>query len=341
MNINQNKIKLTSYISINGWMISNLPKVGVSTMNEVMIFAIIYSYSKDPDTMFTGALPYLIKQSLTSRTTCIKILTKLTELQLIFKKVDGQRNYYYVNQSKLHELQNEMPEVETSLNLNQSKLKPVQNPTQTGTESDTNQSNFRTGLVQNPTQTGTETTPNNIIYPINNKTDKIDIKKTPKINKKLTIDDCKTILSEYDGFSTEEKDSLSKWIDHKYLIRNEKYVNAGWRAILQECLNQSQSGRDICYVIHKSMTSGSDGIGWQGIRFDLIDFRKKVVTQPLIEQTVQQEVVSDELIAERKKILLAKIREGKEPKEISDDDWSISSCLQEAVENLIKDKLDE
>ena len=171
----------------------------------------------------------------------------------------------------------------------------------------------------------------------NNKENKTDNKK----NKNLKIDDCKTILSEYNGFSTEEKNSITKWIDHKYLIRNEKYVNAGWKAILKECLNQSQSGRDICHVIHKSMTSGSDGIGWQGIRFDLVDFRKKVVTQPEVEQIVQQEVVSDEVIAERKKILLAKIREGQKPKAISDDDWSISGCLQEAVENLIKDKLDE
>jgi predicted phage replisome organizer len=102
-----------------------------------------------------------------------------------------------------------------------------------------------------------------------------NIDKKSKGNKKLTIDDCKTILSEYDGFSKEEQKSLYEWIDHRYLIRNEKYVNAGWKAILKECLNQSQSGRDICHVIHKSMTSGSDGIGWQGIRFDLIEYKKK------------------------------------------------------------------
>ena len=238
MNINQNNIKLTSYISINGWMISNLPKVGISTMNEVMIFAIIYSYSKEPNTMFTGALPYLIKQSLTSRTTCIKILTKLTELQLIFKKVDGQRNYYYVNQSRLHELQNEMPEVETSPNIHQSKIKLVQNPTQTGTESDTNQSNFRTRLVQNPTQTGTESAPYNIYNRKYNKEDNIFIDRDHVF---------------FSGLDDKTIDALIQWINYqqKYGKTPQQIMNPVFRKMLD---TQVEAGNDIAFSINYTMS---------------------------------------------------------------------------------------
>ena len=263
MDHKNSKIKLTSYISINGWMISNLPKVGVSTMNEVMIFAIIYSYSKEPDTMFTGALPYLINQSLTSRTTCIKILNKLTELQLIFKKEDGQRNYYYVNQLKLTELQNDMPEFEASIKLNQSKTELVQNPNQTGTESELDQSNFRTELVQNPNQTGTETAPNNIIYNTNNKINNIAIKKKQtKINLReyLKLFEQNNWLDRFKN--NRDKRAMRKWLT--YLQEKGSTLKvitpSSWEIKLKKIIAYCDAGNDLMTPICNSIERGWDNM---------------------------------------------------------------------------------
>ena len=54
-NKNMSKVKEENYISISGWMVTRLGLKG----NELLVYAIIYGFSQDDETMFTGSLQYL------------------------------------------------------------------------------------------------------------------------------------------------------------------------------------------------------------------------------------------------------------------------------------------
>lgn len=63
-----------NYYSVQGWMVKDLNLKG----NELAVFAIIYGFSQDNETWFTGSLNYLCEWLTTSRPTTIEILKKIS-----------------------------------------------------------------------------------------------------------------------------------------------------------------------------------------------------------------------------------------------------------------------
>lgn len=75
------KVKEENYISISGWMVTRLGLKG----NELLVYAIIYGFSQDGETSYTGSLQYLADWTNSTKQSCIKCLKSLAEKGYITK----------------------------------------------------------------------------------------------------------------------------------------------------------------------------------------------------------------------------------------------------------------
>jgi len=75
-------MKDNSFFVVQGWMINCLKLKS----NELLIFAIIYGFSKDNQGKFDGSLKYLADASGTSKNTVINALHSLIEKEYIIKE---------------------------------------------------------------------------------------------------------------------------------------------------------------------------------------------------------------------------------------------------------------
>lgn len=80
-NKNMSKVKEENYIIISGWMVTSLGLKG----NELLVYAIIYGFSRDYETRFTGSLQYLADWTNSTKQSCIKCLKSLIEKGYITK----------------------------------------------------------------------------------------------------------------------------------------------------------------------------------------------------------------------------------------------------------------
>lgn len=91
------KVKDENYYQISGWMINRLGLKGV----ELQVFAIIYGFSQDGESKFTGSINYLCDWTGVSRPTIIKALKELTDHQFLIKEIEIVTsvtfNHYRVN----------------------------------------------------------------------------------------------------------------------------------------------------------------------------------------------------------------------------------------------------
>lgn len=74
-------MKDSNYIVIQGWMVNQLKLKG----NDLMLFAVIYGFSQDEESEFTGSLNYLCVALNCSRNTAKKSLKNLTDKKFIKK----------------------------------------------------------------------------------------------------------------------------------------------------------------------------------------------------------------------------------------------------------------
>jgi DNA-binding HxlR family transcriptional regulator len=90
-------MKDTNYINIQGWMINQLNLSG----NKLIVYAIIYGFSQDGVSKYSGSSSYLAECTGISKQAVLEILRVLTEDGLIIKEVktqNGQKfcDYYAV-----------------------------------------------------------------------------------------------------------------------------------------------------------------------------------------------------------------------------------------------------
>lgn len=77
----ESKIRDTNYYMVSGWMLNHLNLKGV----PLQVFSIIYGFSQDGETCFTGSLQYLCDFTNASKPTIIKALKELAEKGYIIK----------------------------------------------------------------------------------------------------------------------------------------------------------------------------------------------------------------------------------------------------------------
>lgn len=78
------KINDDNYYQISGWMINRLELKGT----ELQVFAIIYGFSQDGESAFSGSISYLCDWVGASKPTIIKALKDLVDKQFILKESD-------------------------------------------------------------------------------------------------------------------------------------------------------------------------------------------------------------------------------------------------------------
>ena len=74
-------MKNTNYYTVDGWMINELGLSG----NDLLIYAIIYGFSQDGNTEYSGSLNYLVTFINSTKPTVINCLKKLCERGLLVK----------------------------------------------------------------------------------------------------------------------------------------------------------------------------------------------------------------------------------------------------------------
>jgi len=88
-----------SYITIYGWMTNRLKLSG----NELLVYALIYSFTKDGEAEFHGSANYITSALNMSRRTVVSTLKSLTDNGLIKKKAAGRYcNYSVLPAQNLH-----------------------------------------------------------------------------------------------------------------------------------------------------------------------------------------------------------------------------------------------
>lgn len=94
-------MKDSNYYQVQGWMVNNLKLKG----NELICYAIIYSFSQDEESKYMGGLKYLGSWMNASEPTVVSVLDKLCEKELIEKieYIDKtcKRNFYRVSKESL------------------------------------------------------------------------------------------------------------------------------------------------------------------------------------------------------------------------------------------------
>lgn len=98
------RVKDGNYYQICGWMLNRLELKGVA----LQIYAIIYGFSQDGESEFTGSLQYLVDFTNTSKNTVIKALKELVDDGYIIKtekRINGvQFNSYKVSAQVVQKL---------------------------------------------------------------------------------------------------------------------------------------------------------------------------------------------------------------------------------------------
>lgn len=78
-----NGIRDENFYTVLGWMLNVLELKG----NELIVFAVIYSFSQDGESEFTGSLTYMQSfANIKAQNTVMAILKSLTEKKLITKR---------------------------------------------------------------------------------------------------------------------------------------------------------------------------------------------------------------------------------------------------------------
>lgn len=83
------------YISIQGWMVNELKLKG----NDLLVYAIIYGFSQDNESEFTGSLSYLARWCNSTKNGVQKNLKKLVDAKLISKKSTIKNGVKYCSYS--------------------------------------------------------------------------------------------------------------------------------------------------------------------------------------------------------------------------------------------------
>ena len=100
-----------SFITIQAFMVNDLHLKG----NELLIYAIIWGFSQDGESEFTGSLQYLADWCNTSKQTVISALQSLCEKRLILKNVEVKNNVKFCTYKTLMVVKNLEQGIQNSL----------------------------------------------------------------------------------------------------------------------------------------------------------------------------------------------------------------------------------
>lgn len=200
-------VKNNNYYIISGWMINELQLKGT----ELQVYAIIYGFSQDGESEFSGSLNYIMSWlGVSSKHTVINALKSLVDKGLVIKEpltINGVVfNKYRVNPESLGSAKN---------------APPVQNLTQGSAEN-------APGVVQKMHRGSAKNAPNNNIYNnINNNIDNIIPIELKPLSKQTYLDAVKLTVQEYDAlvnkYGKEKTDGCIEILNNYLCATGKKY----------------------------------------------------------------------------------------------------------------------
>lgn len=218
-----------NYVVIQGWMCNELKLSG----NELLIFALIYGFSQDGESEFSGSRSYIANTFNISKPTVDKTLKSLMDKNLITKREtiinDVKMNRYKISLGVVKKLY--WGGKETLL-----------------------------GGKETLPGGGKETLHNNIIYKDNNNIDNnIDSPKPPKRTANNMV-----IMVDNTELSDNLKNTIKEWMGYKKEIKKPYKSERGFQQFINIVAKYSltYSDDEIISVINKSMASGYQGVVW-------------------------------------------------------------------------------
>lgn len=218
-----------NYVVIQGWMCNELKLSG----NELLIFALIYGFSQDGESEFSGSRSYIANTFNISKPTVDKTLKSLMDKNLITKREtiinDVKMNRYKISLGVVKKLY--WGGKETLLGGKETLLGG-----------------------------GKETLHNNIINKDNNNIDNnIDSPKPPKRTANNLV-----IMVDNTELSDSLKNTIKDWLDYKKEIKKPYKSERGFQQFINMVAKYSltYSDDEIINVINKSMASGYQGVVW-------------------------------------------------------------------------------
>ena len=231
----ESKIQDTNYYQVTGWMLNRLGLKGTA----LQVYAIIYGFSQDGESCFSGSLQYLCDFTGASRSTVIRVLKDLTEQGFVLK-TENVLNGVQLNTYKAV-CQNDTPGVKM---------------TRGECQNDTG------GGVKMTRGGGVKMTPNN---------KDIDNKKDNKEDKKEACP-----LPEHIGSDLQA--AFADWLTYK-AERKEGYTPTGRKSLETEVLNNAKKYGEAAVValIRKCMASGWKGIIFEKLQNQPKQYGKKEI----------------------------------------------------------------
>ena len=275
----ESKVRNESYYQVSGWMLNRLQLKGI----ELDVYAIIYGFTQDGESSFTGSLQYLSDFTNATRPTVIKALKSLVEKGYIVKH-ESQVNGVKFNTYKAN-------------------LPVVKNLYQGGKESlpGGSKETLPGGGKEIAPGGGKETLPNNKSLDNKGFDNKGDKKRSPR-----TPD---TEMPETQNlFTPGLQDAFNDWLQYKQ-ERNETYTPTGLKSLITEIHNNVAEYGEAAVTaeIRKSMSSG-----WRGIIFErLKEARQRRGGQPRRQEPTpawMNKPQTEENHLERYRKLLAQMR---------------------------------
>ena len=109
------KVKNENHVTIHGWMVNELKLKG----NELFIYAIIYGFSQDGQSKFTGSLQYLADWTNSTKQGCLNNIKSLLAKNLILKEEKEINNVklceYYTNLEFVNTIKQSLIPIKKSL----------------------------------------------------------------------------------------------------------------------------------------------------------------------------------------------------------------------------------
>ena len=242
------KIREDNYYVVHGWMRTKLSLSGV----DLDIFAIIYGFSQDEETEFTGSIQYLCDFTGCSRPTVINALKRLVDLGYIIKRTEIINNVTFSR-------------YRTCLGGSKDSLLPVKN-FNGGSKDSLHNNNIYNNTTKSSIIKNSPSSPNTVSRKgLISKPDKKSIEKQAKVEK--YVFDCHRISEEYE-FSDKVSDKLIDFF--RMLGQSGTFLpDVTIRAQLEDIVNLNENQQ--LRVISDTIKSG-----WKSLKYSVEKVREAV-----------------------------------------------------------------
>lgn len=243
------KIRDDNYYVVHGWMRTKLNLSGI----DLDVYAIIYGFSQDGETEFTGSVQYLCDFTGASKPTVINALKRLVDAQLIIKRTEIVNNVTFSR-------------YRTYLGGSKESLLPVKN-LYGGSKDSLHNNNIYNNTTKSSIIKNSPSSPNTVSRKgLISKPDKKSVEKQAKVEK--YVSECCRISSEYE-FSVKVSDKLIDFFrmlgqsgsflpDVTVRAQLEDIVNLNEKQQLQVISDTIKSGwKSLKYAVEKVKESGT------------------------------------------------------------------------------------